>query len=144
MTSKRSEFDPRYDQAYQRGGSDGGFRDIIDEAPQVVEISDAPQHQPGAAPQVWADLELRQRRYRTLIWAMAGGLVALGLFGFFADLIFPPEPSYLQPNSYGYMTEPWSQRLRYAAPNLINLGVLTAVVQLVLEQMQVFKLRTGR
>lgn len=144
MTSKQSDFDPRYDEAYQRGGGDGVFRDAVDEAPQVVEISDAPQHQPGATPKAWADLELRQRKYRMVVWVLAGGLLFLGLFGFFADLIFPPEPSYLQPNSYGYVTEPWSQRLRYAAPSLINLGVLTAVVQLVLEQVQAFKLRTGR
>ena len=144
MTSKRSEFDPRYDEAYQRGGSEGGFRGVIDEAPEVVEISDVPRHQPRATPQAWADLELRQRRYRRAGWALAGGLLVLGLFGLFADLIFPPDPSYLQSNNYGYASTPWSQRLQYAAPNLIMLGALAAIVQLYIEQTQIFRLRTGR
>ncbi|MBD7994905.1 hypothetical protein H9639_06295 [Arthrobacter sp. Sa2CUA1] len=144
MTSRRSDFDPRYDEAYQRGGNAGDFRDAAPQAPQVIEISDVPQHQAGATPQAWADLEFRQRRYRRIVWALAGGLLALGLFGLFADLVFPPDPAYMQSNNYGYMTEHWSTRLRYAAPNLINLGVLAAIVQLVLEQLQIFRLRTGR
>lgn len=143
MTSRQSDFDPRYDPAYQRGGIEAGFEQATEDPPQVVEISDAGPPQPQAR-QAWAGLEQQHRRYRMAGWALAGGLMALGLFGLFADLIFPPEPTYLQPNAYGYVSEPWPQRLRYAAPNLIMMGALATIVQLYLEQTQIFRLRTSR
>ena len=145
MTSRQSDFDPRYNPAYQRGGIEAGYEQMVEEPPQVVEISDSgPQHSQTAARQDWAGLEQRQRRYRIAAWTLAAGLLVLGLFGLFADLVFPPEPGYMVPNSSGYVTEPWSQRLRWAAPNLIMLGALAAIVQLYLEQTQLFRLRTGR
>ena len=145
MTSRQSDFDPRYDPAYQRGGIEAGFEQMVEAPPQVVEISDTGGQQPQAgARQAWAGLEQRQRRYRIAAWTLAAGLLVLGLFGLFADMIIPPDPSYLQPNNYGYVVEPWTQRLRWAAPNLIMLGALAAVVQLYLEQSQIFRLRTGR
>lgn len=148
MTSRQSDFDPRYDAAFQRGGGDGGtgIQRFTAEAPHVVEISDVPavSHPTGAPPQVWVELERRQRKYRLAAWGLAGGLVVLGLFGLFADLIIPPEPAEPQMNYSGYMNEPWTMRLRYAAPNLIMLGVITAIVQVVIEQMQAFRMRMGR
>lgn len=145
MTSRQSEFDPRYDQAYQRGGAESGLPPVVEDTPEVVEVSDAgPQQSRSPVFESLTGLEARQRTYRTAAWVLAGGLVVLGVLGLFADTIFPPDPQYLQPSSYGYISEPWSQRLRYTAPNLINLGILTAVVQVVLEQVQAFRLRTGR
>ena len=35
--------------------------------------------------------------------------------------------------------EPWAQKLRRAGPNLIMLGILTAVVQVFIEQVQAFR-----
>ena len=145
MTTRQSGFDPRYDPAYQRGGKETGFQQVVEEPAQVVEVTDSGPEQPQAlARQAWVGLEHRQRKYRIAAWALAGGLMALGWFGLFADLAFPPEPGYMVPNSSGYVTEPWSQRLRWAAPNLIMLGALAAIVQLFLEQSQIFRLRTGR
>ncbi|MEB7503032.1 hypothetical protein [Arthrobacter koreensis] len=143
MSSRHDEIDPRYDPAYQRGGGEGYVSRT--EPPAVVEISDAPAPvQLGPSQNVYSELERHQRKYRMAAWALAAGLVTIGGFFMFADTIFPQDPSVSAPNWNGYPVEPWPQKLRWAAPNLIMLGIVTAVVQVFIEQVQAFRLRTGR
>jgi len=116
-----------------------------EEPPAIVEISDAPAPAPTRPAQnIYSELERHQRKYRIAAWALAAGLVAMGGFFMFADILFPQDPMTPQPNWSGYPVEPWPQKLRWAAPNLIMLGILTAVVQVFIEQVQAFRLRTGR
>ncbi|MER2133654.1 MAG: hypothetical protein ABS910_03110 [Arthrobacter sp.] len=56
----------------------------------------------------------------------------------------PQDPTAPTANWSGYPVEPWPQKLRWAAPNLIMLGILTAVVQVFIEQVQTFRLRMDR
>lgn len=145
MTSRHDEIDPRYDPAYQRGGGGDVQFSRHPDAPPIVEISDVPApNQAGAVQAGYPDLEQRQRRYRMAAWGLAAGLVAAGVFFLFADAMFPQDLTAAQPNWSGYPVEPWPQKLRMAAPDMLMLGILTAVVQVFLEQVQTFRLRTGR
>ncbi|MGW9404343.1 hypothetical protein ACWGQ2_10305 [Arthrobacter sp. NPDC055585] len=145
MSSRHDEIDPRYDPAYQRGGGDRHLSRAGEEPPAIVEISDAPAPvQLRSSQNVYSELEQHQRKYRIAAWVLAAGLVAVGGFFMFADVIFPQDPNPPTPNWNGYPVEPWPQKLRWAAPNLIMLGILTAVVQVFIEQVQAFRLRTGR
>lgn len=145
MSSRHHEVDPRYDPAYQRGGNDLHLSRTREDAPAIVEISDAPAPvQPRSRQTMYPELEQHQRKYRIAAWAMAAGLVILGGFFLFADIIFPLDSTAPAPNWSGYPVEPWPQKLRWAAPNLIMLGILTAVVQVFIEQIQAFRLRMAR
>ncbi|MBF4994622.1 hypothetical protein ITX31_10925 [Arthrobacter gandavensis] len=145
MTSRQDEIDPRYDPAYQRGGGELRLSRSTEEPPAIVEISDAlPPAQPKAPQVTSPQLERHQRKYRIAAWVLAAGLVAMGVFCLFADNIFPAEVTSVPPNWSGYPVEPWTQKLRWAAPNLIMLGILTAAVQVFIEQLQAFRLRIGR
>lgn len=145
MTSRQDEIDPRYDPAYQRGGGELYLSRSTEEPPAIVEITDAlPPAQARSAQNPYPELERHQRKYRIAAWVLAAGLVALGVFFMFADNIFPPEATSVPPNWSGYPVEPWSQKLRWAAPNLIMLGILTAAVQVFIEQIQTFRLRMSR
>lgn len=145
MSSRQDEIDPRYDPAYQRGGGELYLSRSTEEPPAIVEISDAPPPaQLRSSQNTYSELERHQRKYRIAAWVLAAGLVAMGGFFMFADNIFPPEATSAPPNWSGYPVEPWTQKLRWAAPNLIMLGILTAAVQLFIEQVQAFRLRTGR
>ncbi|GAA1906357.1 hypothetical protein GCM10009688_07870 [Arthrobacter gandavensis] len=146
MSSRQDEIDPRYDPAYQRGGGELSLSRSVEDHPAVVEISDVPPApaQPRTSQIAYSELERHQRKYRIVAWVLAGGLVAMGAFFMFADNIFPPETTSVPPNWSGYPVEPWTQKLRWAAPNLIMLGILTAAVQVFIEQVQAFRLRTGR
>lgn len=143
--SRQEEIDPRYDPVYQRGGGGVHLPGARQEAPAIVEISDSPAPaQKPAAGNDWSVLEQRQRRYRTAAWALAAGLVSLGIFFLFADALFAQDTTVSQPNWSGYPVEPWQQKLRYTGPNLLMLGILTAIVQVFIEQMQIFRLRIHR
>ena len=116
-----------------------------DEAPAIMEISDSPEPQQlGITQPPWSELEQRQRKYRLAAWSLAAALVVLGIFFMFADAIFPQDPELTQPNWSGCPVEPWTQKLRWVAPNMIMLGILTLVVQVFIEQMQTFRLRMGK
>jgi len=143
MASRQDEIDPRYDPAYQRGGGGAGLSRFSEERPAVVEISDVPAPEQPAL-NTWPELERRQRAYRIAAWSLAAGLVAAGTFFLFADILFPQEPVVPPANYSGYPVEPWPIKLRVTAPNLIMLGILTAVVQVFIEQVQTFRLRAGR
>ena len=145
MSSRNGEIDPRYDPAYQRGGGGLHLSRAAEETPAVVEISDAPAPvQLRSSLNLYSELEQHQRKYRIAAWVLAAGLVAIGGFFMFADTIFEQDPTAPTANWSGYPVEPWPQKLRWAAPNLIMLGILTAVVQVFIEQVQAFRLRMGR